>query len=171
VPYINRYGVEDQNRFEMRYDPYVRGLAIFMPDYGDTPNFLRQHHGRQRQCVIAGLCQVCGRPVPWRRRYLVMSTISTALRYVDDLETRVPVITEPWLDQRCAVFALERCPGLIRRRTAEDLVLVAVTSEDQVRLAVSNGWVDGPLEQASRDALPAMWAEIVVESSVPADHA
>lgn len=72
------------------------------------------------------------------------------------------MVTEPWLDRRCAEFALNVCPALIRRTREERLTLVPITSKRQVQLVVSTGWVEGPLEAESRQVQPAMWAKLAL---------
>jgi hypothetical protein len=159
VPYVNRWGdSDDPSRYSIAYDPHVRRQAVFIADYGDTPDFLHQSMQRQRECVMRGLCQVCARPVPWNRRLLVVSKISTEVVVENDVELRM--ITEPWLDPECAAFAIEKCPGLIRRRTAEDLVLVTADDPHRLQAVVSSGWLKGPLEEESRRVQPAFWCRI-----------
>lgn len=162
VPYINRWGAEDAARLSIAIDPNVYDLpALFDDDSAElVPDFTAQNMQRQRECVARGLCQVCGRFIPWSRRYLVISSIS-----VDqiDVDGRPAVaLTEPWLDQICGTFALEKCPGLIRRRRSDDLKLLPITSQRQVSLTVSRGWVEGPIEEESKRLQPAMWAKVIV---------
>jgi hypothetical protein len=113
----------------------------------DVPEFL-SHLRRDR------------RGLPWSRRFLVVSSMS--VEQIQLAGRAVAVVTEPWLDQRCAEFALGVCPGLIRRRTAHGLALVAVTSKREVQLVVSNGWVDGHLEDESKQVMPAMWCKVAL---------
>lgn len=143
VPWINRWGLEDPARYEIRYDAAVRMPALFLPDDDDAgPDFLHQNHERQRLAMVEGLCQVCARPVPWSRRFLVVSGMSAETVRVPG-RGDVVVISEPWLDEFCAAFAMRKCPGLIRRRKTDDLHLMPVTSKRSVELVVSRGWVDG----------------------------
>lgn len=158
VPYVNRWGAEDVDRLSVGFDHHICQRAVFLDDSTQAvPDFTAQNMQRQRECWVRGLCQVCGRPVPWSRRYLVVADMS-----VDRIELRgriVPVVFEPWLDERCATFALGQCPALIRRTRAERLTLVPVTSARQVRLTCSQGWVDGPLEAETRHRPVAMWVK------------
>lgn len=165
VPWINVWGPDEEDRFYLQDDPNASGdLAVWQRELpGDQPDFTRQCLQRQRQAVRQGLCQVCGTPAPWPR-LLVWSQMSYETVTLLDGRRQL-VITEPWLDTDCAAFALKRCPGLIRRRTAEDLSLIKVESIDQVELIVSRGWIDGPLEQLSKSAQPAMWAKIAIRSA------
>lgn len=162
VPYVNRWGGDEiTDRIYIEFDRNVGQQGVFYRDDDlPVPNFTKQHMGRQRECVARGLCQVCGRMIPWSRRFLVVAALS-----VETIELGgrlVPVVTEPWLDQRCAVFAVNVCPALIRRTREEKLTLVPVTSKRQVQLIVSSGWIDGPLEQLSRQVQPAMWAKLAL---------
>lgn len=165
VPYLNRWGPERPDQLSIRVDPVVHQLAVFQDDADEPdPDFTAQNMQRQRECMMRGLCQVCARPVPWRRRLLVVSSMSTSVVDVQGVGPAV-VVTEPWLDQRCAGFALNHCPALIRRKHGDDLTLLVV--DTRPKLIVSNGWVEGPLEAESRRIKPAMWVKaiIVVEGS------
>jgi hypothetical protein len=135
--------------------------ALFDDDSHElVPDFFAQNMQRQRECMAYGLCQVCARPVPWSRRFLVVSSI--AVDQIDVDGRPAVALTEPWLDDRCAEFAMKVCPGLIRRTKADDLQLVAVTSKRQCVLTVSRGWVEGPLEVESQRVQPAMWAKVIL---------
>lgn len=161
VPWINAWGEEHVDQVSIRHDRHVGGPAVFYDDSAETvPDFTRQHMARQRESVLGGLCQVCGGEVPWSRRFLVLATLSVERIRLG--VRQVPVVVEPWLCERCARLALDRCPALIRRRRDEELHLVPVTSKRQVRLILSKGWVDGPLEAESRRVQPAMWAKILL---------
>ena len=162
VPGVNRWGPEDAARLAVRHDRLVGGLAIFDDDEAETvPDFTAQNMGRQREAILAGLCQVCWRPVPWSRRFLVYADLAVSVVNVPGLGNCV-VITEPWLDEECAEFALRTCPALIRRARSERLALVPIRSARDVEVVVSTGWVDGPLEEQTKAEPPAMWAKIVV---------
>ena len=177
VPFVNLWGVEDTAHLTVRYDHHVQDRAVFLDDADqDVPDFTRQNMQRQREAMASGLCQVCGRPVPWSRRHLVIADMT--VERVELYGRMVPVIHEPWLDKRCATFALRHCPALIRRTRDEALTLVPVTSRRQVRLVVSHGWVDGHLEAETRARPVAMWVKallldpaISIEAqSVPAER-
>jgi hypothetical protein len=156
VPYINRWG--PQKDYTVRWDDNAGMYGVFdEDDFDGAPDFLKQSVHRQRECTIRGLCQVCARPVPWSRRYLVLSSIS--VERVDIEGRMVETFTEPWLDQRCAELAIDRCPGLIRRKRDEDLALVPVARADCL-LILSTGWVDGPAHEESLRLHPAMWAKV-----------
>jgi hypothetical protein len=160
VPFVNLWGPEDENRLRIGYDRCVGGLAVFQDDDDqDVPDFTRQNIQRQRECMVDGLCQVCARPVPWSRRFLIVSSISVEAVKVP-LRGELIVVTEPWLDGFCARFALEKCPGLIRRKTAKDLDLVSVRSKLDVEMVVSSGTIDGPLAEMSQTIQPFMWAKL-----------
>lgn len=161
VPYVNVWGNEAELPVRVEHDVNVRARAVFTDDSGQVvPDFTRQCMQRQRECVVQGLCQVCARRVPWSRRFLVVSSIS-----VEEIELRggrAPVVTEPWLCERCTHIATRRCPALIRRTTAEDLHVVPVTSRRQVRLITSVGWVEGALEAETRKDPPVMWLKLAL---------
>lgn len=162
VPYVNRWGPEDAGRIRIAIDPHVSGMPALFDDDGDeqAPDFTAQNFQRQRECMTQGLCQVCGRSVPWSRRFAVLSVMSTDRIDVHGYGSCV-ALTEPWLDEECARFALDVCPALIRRRRDESLILVRV-ERSHVRMSVSLGYVDGPLEQESKAVMPAMWAKAIL---------
>lgn len=140
VPWINRWGPESVEATEIRYDPHAGQLALFHDDHGEVPDFTAQNMGRQRQAVACGLCQVCGRPVPWSRRFLVLSRISA--EHVTAAGRVMLAISEPWLDQRCALLATTTCPALIRLKSTEEIQLLAVTAKRQVERVLSVGALD-----------------------------
>lgn len=161
VPIINRWGAENLDNFTVEFDPNVRTRAVFNHDEHETvPDYKRQNPQRQRECATQGLCQVCGRPVPWKRRYLVIGQLSVETVSLDG--EMCAVVTEPWLDLRCAEFALDHCPALIRRTRDEQLVLVSITSADQVGVVLSTGWVDGALAEETKRNPVAMWAKLAL---------
>lgn len=162
VPYVNRWGLtEEVERIEIQHDRNIGQYGVFYRDDDlDVPDFTTQNAGRQRECMAQGLCQVCARFVPWSRRFLVVAALS--VERIKLARRDVVVVTEPWLDQRCAEFALEKCPALIRRTREEQLTLVPITSKRQVRLIVSQGWVEGPFEELSRLTQPVMWAKLAL---------
>ena len=159
VPYINLWGpANDVDKLSIRHDRNVGRPAVFMDDEGfDTPDFTSQNMQRQRECWTQGLCQVCARPVPWSRRWLVIAAMSVETITLHGRD--IPVVTEPWLCQRCADFAITTCPDLIRRRRDERLTLIPVTSKREVALTNSIGWIEGPLEEKSKRIQPTMWVK------------
>lgn len=178
VPWINRWGPERPSRTRIAYDRYVEQTAFFHDDHGSVPDFTRQNMARQREAMVCGLCQVCGRATPWSRRNLVVSAVTTAP--IDVAGHRgVMAVTEPWLDDRCAAIATLLCPALIRRRHDEDLRVLAVRSPRAVQLVVSQGKLDrvelarhadGPAERRQAKVLAtrsssgqvAMWVKAVL---------
>lgn len=161
VPHINRWGPERIEAVTIEIDRNIGGAALFLHDDDQTePDFLRQSFQRQRECMTQGLCQVCARRVPWSRRFLVLSDMSVENITLGAKQT--PAVTEPWLDERCARFALEHCPALIRRSRDENLTLMPITSKRQVRFAMSRGYADGPLEGVSRQMQPVMWVKLLL---------
>jgi hypothetical protein len=160
VPYVNLWGDEDVSTMRVEFDRNVGMDGLVFDDVGDTPNFLKQSPARQREVTVQGLCQVCRRPIPWSRRNLVVSDMSVDV--VEVAGRKRPVVTEPWLDDRCAEIATRWCPGLIRRTRDERLTVVRVTSQRQVQLVVSNGWVEGALEEQTRARPVAMWVKLAL---------
>lgn len=143
VPYINAWGDEASSARRVAYDPLVEGPAVFIDDHGDVPDFTRQNQQRQRRCMVEGLCQVCGKPVPWSRRNLVVASLSVKWQWVGELRREVPVVSEPWLCDRCCMISVRWCPALIRRTREEQLQVVRVRSAREVTPIVSVGSIDG----------------------------
>lgn len=161
MPYVNRWGPEDTDRMHLAHCRHARRRAVFVDDTAETvPDFTRQNMGRQRECMDEGLCQVCARPVPWSRRNLVIAPLS--VEWVTVEGRQVPVVFEPWLDDRCAEIATRWCPALIRRRRDEELTVVPVRSRREVQLVVSTGWVEGHLEAETRANHAAMWIKVAL---------
>lgn len=156
VPYINAWGAETPESYRIAHDRLVGGPAMFRDDVGDEPDFTRQNPQRQRECMVAGLCQVCGKRVPWSRRNLVISDLSVKWHWVGELRREVPVVAEPWLCDRCCTIAVGWCPALIRRTRDEHLEVVKVRAEREAQLIVSNGVVDGQ----QHDGPVFMWAKL-----------
>jgi hypothetical protein len=166
VPFVNRWGtVEDRSKVAVQFDPLVGMDAAFYFDAGEQePDFTAQSMQRQRRCMVLGECQVCGRPVPWSRRHLVISSVSTGVITSKGPRQGAMKVVEPWLDRRCAEFAIRYCPALIRRGRAEDLTLIEVTSKNDVELVITRGWIEGfPQTKA---APVAIWAELVLRQPV-----
>jgi hypothetical protein len=166
VPYVNRWGLEENvDSLSLAYDPHVRMLAVFQDDSKEViPDFTAQNMQRQRECIMRELCQVCARPVPYSRRCVAISSVSVETVFVDGADRAV--IFEPWLCTRCAMFAVDRCPALIRRQHDEDLTIFPIKRASDFRITVSQGWIEGPFEQQSRETSPAMWAKIILDPSV-----
>jgi len=160
VPYVNLWGEQTADNTRVDYDRHVGRDAMFVDDVGDVPNFLKQSPQRQRECMIQGLCQVCGRQVPWSRRNLVVASMSVDFVHVAGRER--PVVFEPWLDDRCAQIALAWCPALIRRRHGEDLTLIRIRSPREVQPVASSGWIDGELEEQTKASPVAMFVKFAL---------
>lgn len=162
VPFVNGWGPDaDVSRIAVRPDRTVRRDALFDDDEDqDEPDFTRQNMQRQRLCMVDGLCQVCERPVPWSRRFLVVSDIS--IQRIELGGEEWVSLTEPWLDEECARLAVDRCPALVRRTRRDNLSLAKVTSKREVQLVVSEGWVEGPLAAPTRANPVAMWVKVLL---------
>lgn len=160
VPYINVWGDHnDVDRLRIAYDRNVHRIGTcYVDDDTAEPNFRQRAPQRQRECVVRGLCQVCARPVAWPDRQLVISSVS--VQDVMLYGERTAAVIEPWLCPDCADFATRICPALIRRRRDEDMVVASVTSPDHCQLVISEGWVSGPYEMATKRDPVAMLVKI-----------
>lgn len=166
VPVINRWGLEEKQELTaIRYSWLVGGDAVFYDDQDETePDFKSQNIGRQREIVLQGLCQVCGRQVPWSRRFLVLSSATVGRVQSPGTHQGAITVREPWLDQRCAEFAMKYCPALIRRSDADDLTLVSITSKRDCDILIGTGWIEGFPETKTKPV--AQWASILIKSPV-----
>lgn len=165
VPYINLWGEEDEARTDVRWDSNVGMEGVFLDDSAEeVPDFTRQHIARQRECMSAGLCQVCGRSVPWSRRTLVIADLS--VEWIDLHGRPHMALIEPWLCERCARFAVDVCPALIRRTRAEHLRVVKVPSKRFATMVLSTGWIEGRWEVQTKAKPVAMWGKILLDPKV-----
>lgn len=166
VPYINLWGLATKENTDVRWDPTIGMTACFQDDEaGEWPDFTAQNIQRQRECVCLGKCQVCARDVPWSRRFLVIADLSVEPIELQGREWSV--IVEPWLCERCAWFAMDVCPALIRRSRSDRLRLIKVTSKTQAKIVVSTGWVGTEAHAAETlENNVAMWAKILLEPEV-----
>lgn len=166
VPTINRWGLAERvDLTEIRYSWLVGGNAVFYNDQDETePDFKTQNIGRQRESVLMGLCQVCWRQVPWSRRFLVLSTATVGQVTSNGPRRGAITVQEPWLDQRCAEFAMKYCPALIRRAADEDLQLISITSKRDCEILIGAGYIDGFPE--TKEHPVAQWASILIKSPV-----
>lgn len=159
VPFINTWGPETAETTRVAHDPLVGGQATFIDDHGDVPDFTRQSPQRQRQCMVEGLCQVCGKPVPWSRRNLVVADLAVEWVYVNELRREVPVVMEPWLCNRCCDIAVNWCPALIRRERTDNLHVVPVRSQREAQMIVSVGAVSLPGYEWTYQKPVRMWVK------------
>lgn len=188
VPWINRWGAETAAAVRIGWDTHAGRPALFHDDHGPAPDFTRQNIGRQREAMIRGLCQVCGRgSLPWTRRRLVLSTVSVRPAQVDGLAEPLTAVGEPWLDPWCAAIATLLCPELIRRQHGEDLAVVDGLTQRNTRLVTSVGTLNvdqlpdldaatpehlATLRERARRGPSAMWVRLVLlNRPISADYA
>jgi hypothetical protein len=156
VPYLNAWGPENAR---VDADPRAGGPAWFRDDVGDVPDFTAMNPQRQRECMVDGLCSVCGKFVPWSRRNLVIAAL--AVEWVQTPSGReVPVVMEPWLCDRCAHIAVHWCPSLVRRRREEQLQVVPVRSSREVVPVVSVGELTVPGLEWTRARPVRLWVKL-----------
>jgi hypothetical protein len=110
--------------------------------------------------MVDGLCQVCARPVPWSRRNLVVAGMP--VDFVPIAGQRRAVVSEPWLDDRCAHIATRWCPALIRRRHDDGLTVHQVRSPREVQMVLSEGWVEGGLAEQTRARNVGMFVKVAL---------
>jgi hypothetical protein len=142
VPHVAAWSNESTDRLER--DPYLTRLGYYVPAafsggaQGDGHAVLGEMEpARQRRAVIDRRCQVCDRELgerhrpnpPWRQPLWLADirvfgtddegsvgadiggqTIIVGRR-------RCPLVLEPWVCEPCLAYALQVCPGLIKRQT------------------------------------------------------
>lgn len=121
VPHVNAWTSEtDETAVTLgAWHGYPAFCAPESPGTG-AADFTRQHMNRQRDIAGAGECQVCR---TLRAPLLIVAPgISGAVAEVSG--TVMALFSEPFICHRCATFALEHCPGLIRRRRDEQLQVI-----------------------------------------------
>lgn len=152
---------ENNDRLTIGYCDAAKGMGAFLLDDPETDlvaDFTRVAPQRQRQSMVYGLCQVCARPLDWGIRALPVS--KSTIEEIDLHAQKVIVVHEPWLCPDCAYFAGKWCPHLLGRRAQMDLVFVPVSGPDVCQLVMSNGWVEGPYERATKDNPVALHAKV-----------
>jgi hypothetical protein len=113
VPFVASWSSEMPD-FRVRPEPLIQGKPAIFRGGGrrgeGTPIFGKMDPGRQRLCVLRGLCQVCSKPIvgtPWMALFLEDADL--------DGET-ISVVREPAACTECMAVALQLCPGLRRKR-------------------------------------------------------
>lgn len=162
VPWIQAWKpTDDLNRNSIGYCEAARGMGGFFlddPAADLAADFTMVAPQRQRQSMVFGLCQVCARPLDWGIRALPVS--KTSVEEIDLHAQKVIVVHEPWLCPDCAYFAGKWCPHLIGRRSELDLIFVPVAGPDDCQLVMSNGWIEGPYEAATKEDHVALYAKV-----------
>lgn len=162
VPWVQAWQPsEDLSRHTIGYCEAARGMGAFLlddPERDLLADFTKVAPQRQRQAMVFGLCQVCARPLDWGIRALPVS--KTSIEEIDLHAQKVIVVHEPWLCPDCAYFAGKWCPHLIGRRQNFDLTFVPVAGPEDCQLVMSNGWVEGPYEAATKESPVALYAKI-----------
>lgn len=137
IPITYTVAWSSEHGIEVRPDPILAPLghrstpAIFAPGGPGigTPKLQFTETSRQRRAAVLGLCQVCGRPIPEptgrRPRWLADLRKHGQTIVIRGLER--PLVVDTWTCTECLGYALQVCPGLIRKQ-AENLRLLRVRS-------------------------------------------
>jgi hypothetical protein len=126
IPITYTVAWTSERKVELRPDPlmarlgYGETLAIFADGRpGDgTPKLAITETSRQRRAALLGLCQVCAHPIPepTKRRPRWLADLRKNGQTIK-LDGRIlPLIIDTWTCTQCMAYALQACPGLIRRR-------------------------------------------------------
>lgn len=168
VPYVNRWTSE--NEHQATVGTWLGSPAFMWPDHRGVgaADFRSQHLNRQRIVMRDHSCQVCRAD---RATLLIIGPglSGQRIRYGRaGLPVTGVAFTEPLICSRCATFATEHCPGLIRRRRTDTMRIVDLHGKlGRTELVYSTG---------THDLIPGrvalMWAKLVVPVQmlgVPAD--
>ena len=131
VPWIASWSSEMPN-FRVQKEPLIAGSppALFRGSgkRGEgTPVLGKMDVGRQRYCVLKGVCQICAKPLLPHEMWLAL--------LVDRVEHEgrsLPFVREPASCTACMVMSLETCPALRRASPsiidpAETMILMTKT--------------------------------------------
>lgn len=72
------------------------------------PVFAKPHMNRQREAVIKGLCDICGKPLKNKTKV----SLSDARPRINAFEPLDVLQFEPLVHKHCAQIAIEQCPHL-----------------------------------------------------------
>jgi hypothetical protein len=142
IPYVAAWSSEEPA--EVRPEPLVEGRpAIFSSGaHGDgRPVLGKLHEGRQRECVVRRLCQVCRTPIP--HGGIAMGSHE----WTSWKGRRVPLYTEPPACLACAALALSHCPGLRRAQASGAFPVYRVRGYELVAQLVGRNFAQALQEQ------------------------
>ena len=140
VPYVAAWSSE-YPVMQVRPEPLMGGrLALFRGGgrRGEgEPLFGKMDVGRQRRCILRGICQVCGEPIEGPR-WVALLMEKANLPGVGDLD----VVREPPACTLCMRTALRVCPGL---RRDQPLIVEPTRTSTLITLTVPPIGGRGPL--------------------------
>lgn len=123
VPYTSAWSAEES--FYVGRCPHARRTAICqaVQPGGGKPIFGKPHSQRQREAIIDGLCDICGRTLKNRTK------VSLSHADINAKGARGPCImqVEPLLHRECAAQSLAFCPSLRKDIRIGALKVRAVT--------------------------------------------
>lgn len=164
VPWINLWRMPDTpEQWTVEFDLDLRCMAATaiepgLTDGGAVPDFKAQAPQRQRRAVLVGICQICGFPIgpqiPW------LPIHPGSLQRVDVAgRGKVMVTTEPAVHHLCGLFAVDRCPALLRAHHDSAWTLHPMRDLTRYERIISRGWIEGH-EQHGTDV--AMWVKLAL---------
>lgn len=114
VPYVAMWTSEMPN-YIVRPEPLLGGRRALFRETGKRgegePVFGKMEVGRQRACILRGLCQVCAEPIEGPR-WMALLVEHASLPDGQEL----PAVREPATCTLCMRTSLRLCPGLRRIR-------------------------------------------------------
>ena len=170
VPYTVSWTAEE--RLFVAYCRWAEGAALSQDVARGVgkPCFGKPHSQRQREAIVDGLCDLCGRPLAVRTKVSLSHARPSpkAFRMGDILQA------EPLLHRECAARCLHHCPSLKRdihtgslrvRQVKRYDVQVAIMSEEYVETVTGTrcqarghakvqllDWIDRDAAWLERDA-------------------
>lgn len=140
APYVNAWTSEqDEADLTIVPGPTPGTVAVHQPErvgHGHV-DFKAQNLTRARKTVLSGWCQVCR--APKARTLIVGPGLSGEVIQIG--QVRYVAFTEPWICERCALFAMTHCPGLIRRKH-DEIVHTINTTRGNPQVVFSTGTHD-----------------------------
>lgn len=106
-------------------EPLIDGspLAVFSDgrQCEGRPKLAIVDTARQRRVALKGLCQVCARKLPgrrlppWRQHPRWLADLRKDGQTIQHGLRELPLVIDSWTCEPCLTYALQVCPGLLRR--------------------------------------------------------
>ena len=124
VPWTVSWSAEER-QFLAECPHFSSGIALCQdsaPGEG-KPQFGKPHSDRQREAIVRGLCDLCGKPLKLSTKV----SLSHARPVLHGAEGWAILQVEPLLHRSCAAESMRWCPSLKRDLTAGSLMIRQVT--------------------------------------------
>lgn len=121
------------------------------------PLFGKPHANRQREAIVRGLCDLCGKSLDARTKV----SLSHAKIRLNGARVGEPTVmaVEPLLHRECAIISMRHCPSL-RRDVREGALMVRQVTKYEVQIALMTS--EYGLEVAGEAVIAAGHAKVVL---------